>query len=50
MAELEPIQQDVRPRMHRVLRMVFFGVVMPIAILTLLGIGYLVFELGVEHY
>ena len=50
MTALEPIEHDVRPRVRRVFRVLFWTVVMPIAILTLLGIGYFVFVLGVEHY
>jgi hypothetical protein len=50
MADLEPIEHDVRPRVRRVFRVVFFAIVMPVAVLTMLGIGYLVFVLGVEHY
>jgi hypothetical protein len=31
-------------------KLLFWGVLVPIATLTLLAVGYLVFVLGVEHY
>jgi hypothetical protein len=31
-------------------KLVFWMVVMPIATLTLLAVGYVIFVLGIEHY
>ena len=33
-----------------ILKLLFWGVVFPIATLTILVIGYLVFYIGIEHY
>jgi hypothetical protein len=47
-AELEPV--GVRSRSHRVLRMMFLGVVVPMALIVLVFVAYMIWYVGIEHY
>jgi hypothetical protein len=47
MQQLEP---SIQPRARRVVRMVLWGVVVPLAVVVLAVIGFMVWELGFEHY
>jgi|HubBroStandDraft_6_1064221.scaffolds.fasta_scaffold134535_3 hypothetical protein len=46
--ELE--RASIRTRAHFALRLVFWGVIVPIAVLVLVFIAYMVVYVGVEHY
>jgi hypothetical protein len=46
----DPSAIKVTLRAGPIFKLLFWGVVVPIAALTLLAVGYVVFVLGVEHY
>jgi hypothetical protein len=46
----DPSAVNVTLRARPVFKLLFWGLVVPIATLTLLAVGYMVFVLGVEHY
>ena len=41
---------SLRPSVRPLFKLVFWMVVVPIATLTLLADGYMIFVLGIEHY
>jgi hypothetical protein len=47
---MQPLEPSIQPRARVVIRMVLWGVVVPLAVVVLAVIGFVVWNLGFEHY